>query len=189
MLRKLFLAVAVSIGLLGISAASVSAQNGSMQTNSGAVANMKLDRSIRRQILTLPYYGVFDAIGYQINGDTVTLSGYVTRPTTKRDAAEAVADIEGVRNVVNNIEVLPPSPSDDRIRNRLLQTFVNRGGGLYRYFMGANPAIRIIVNRGRISLEGYVDSRGDANLANILARSVPLTFGVTNNLKVINDAR
>lgn len=153
-----------------------------------AQSSGRLDRQIRREILTLPYYGVFDAIGYTVNGDTVTLNGFVVRPTTRSDAEESVADIDGVRRVVNNIEVLPLSPSDDRIRNRVLQT-LNRGAGLYRYFLGANPAIRIIVNRGRISLEGFVDSKGDSDRAYILTRGVPGTFGVTNNLRVIGRPR
>ncbi|HEX8638686.1 MAG TPA: BON domain-containing protein, partial [Pyrinomonadaceae bacterium] len=158
MLKNLFTFAFLTIGLFAVSADSAAAQQ---NNNSGGA---RIERQIRKEIMTLPYYGVFDVIGYQINGGTVTLSGSVVRPTTRRDAEESVRDIEGVRNVVNNIEVLPLSPSDDRIRTRLLQTFVNRGGSLYRYFMGANPGIRIIVNRGRVSLEGYVDSRGDANL-------------------------
>ena len=83
---------------------------------------------MRHEILSLPYYGVFDAIGYQISGDTVTLSGYVVRPITKSDTESAVKDIDGVGRVVNNIEVLPLSPNDDRIRRRVLQTLTTRGG-------------------------------------------------------------
>ncbi|MEO8650553.1 MAG: BON domain-containing protein, partial [Acidobacteriota bacterium] len=131
-----FLIVLAVLG--GFSAIKVSAQNS------------RLDRQVRHEILTLPYYGVFDAIGYELNGSTVTLSGYVVRPTTKRGAEESVEDIEGVSQVINRIEVLPLSPSDDRLRYRLLQTLSGGGGALYRYFMGANPAIRIIVNRGRV---------------------------------------
>ena len=148
-----------------------------------AQGNGRLDRQIRHEILMLPYYGVFDAIGYQINGRDVTLTGYVTRPSTARDAAESVADIEGIGRVTNNIQVLPPSPSDDRLRIALLRRLSNTGG-LYRYFLGANPGIRIIVNRSRVSLEGYVSNRGDANLAYITARGVPGSFAVTNNLVV-----
>lgn len=152
-------------------------------------ANARLERQVRKEILMLPYYGVFDAIGYSINGSTVTLTGYVVRPITKSDAQGVIADINGVERVVNNIEVLPLSPNDDRIRQRTLQTMVNRGGSLYRYFLGTNPSIRIIVNRGRIQLEGYVNNKGDYNLANILARGVSGTFGVTNNLKIADDER
>lgn len=175
MYRKLLLFVAAAI-VFSASAFNTPAQNS------------RLDRQIRREILTLPYYGVFDAIGYQLSGNTVTLSGYVVRPTTKRDAEAAVADVEGVDRVVNNIQALPLSPSDDRIRYRLLRALSN-SGSLYRYFLGANPGIRIIVNGGRVSLEGYVDSKGDANLAYITARGVPGTFAVTNNLKVLAEPR
>jgi hyperosmotically inducible protein len=165
----------------------VAAQSGFSQNGSGSFEKSRIERQIRKEVMTLPYYGVFDAIGYSLNGDTVTLNGYVTRPTTKRDAEEAVSDVSGVARVVNNIEVLPNSPSDDRLRTRLLQTFVNRGGGLYRYFMGANPPIRIIVKRSRVFLEGYADTRGDANTAYILARGVSGTLGVKNNLKILRD--
>ena len=149
----------------------------------------RIDRLVQKEILTLPYYGVFDAIGYSVNNGTVTLTGYVVRPNTKRDAEAAVRDVPGVTNVVNSIEVLPLSPSDDRIRQRILRTLSNQGGSLYRYFLGANPPIRIIVNRGRVSLEGYADNRADANRAYILARGVPGTFAVTNNLKVLEAPR
>lgn len=149
--------------------------------------NSRLDRQVRHEILMLPYYGVFDAIGYQMTGNDVTLTGYVTRPSTARDAAESVADIQGIGRVTNNIQVLPLSPSDDRLRIALLRRLSNTGG-LYRYFLGANPGIRIIVNRGRVSLEGYVSNKGDANLAYITARGVPGSFAVNNNLIVDNGS-
>lgn len=179
MLKKLFLLAVLFAGLFGTTNL-VSAQT---NQNSGA---SRLERQVRKEILTLPYYGVFDAIGYQINGSTVTLTGYVVRPITKSDAKGAIEDIAGVERVVNNIEVLPLSPNDDRIRQQTLRALANRGG-LYRYFLGANPAIRIIVNRGRIQLEGFVDNKGDYNLANITARGIPGAFGVTNNLRVVRD--
>src|SRR5262245_43809323 len=130
--RKLFLLFTLVFLLYGISSVSVLSQT----------PNPRLERQIRREILTLPFYDVFDIIGFAINGDTVTLTGYVTRPTTSRGAEASVADLEGVAKVINNIEVLPLSPSDDRIRRRVLQTLVNRGGSLYRYFLGTNSSIR-----------------------------------------------
>lgn len=181
MLKKLFLSLILFVGLFGVTAGSAAAQ-------SERTATARLERQVRREILMLPYYGVFDAIGYSINGSTVTLTGYVVRPITKSDAQGVVEDIAGVERVINNIEVLPLSPNDDRIRQRTLQALANRGS-LYRYFLGANPSIRIIVNRGRIRLEGFVDNKGDYNLANITARGIPGVFGVTNNLKIDDDAR
>lgn len=177
MLRKYLLLAALAAGLFIGFAPETKAQN-----------TGKLDRQIRKEILALPYYNVFDAIGYELENGVVTLNGYVVRPTTKKDAGESIADLDGVSRVVNNIVVLPPSPSDDRIRQRVLQTLANRGG-LYRYFMGTNPSIRIIVNRGRVSLEGFADTRGDSNLAYVLTRGVSGTFGVTNNLRVLKDER
>lgn len=178
MFKKYFLFFAMLVGSFFVFSEGASAQTSS-----------RLDRQIRKEILTLPYYNVFDAIGYELNGDTVTLNGYVVRPSTSKDAEESIGDIDGVRRVVNNIVVLPLSLSDDRIRQRTLQTLVSRGGSLYRYFMGTNPSIRIIVNRGRVSLEGYVNTKGDSNLAYVLTRGVSGTFGVTNNLKILNDDR
>lgn len=183
MFRKLFLLCVLAIGLIGVSANSAAAQ---MNMYGG---NSKIERQVRHEILSLPYYGVFDAIGYKISGDTVTLTGYAVRPITKSDAEGAVGDIAGVSKVVNNIEVLPPSPIDDRIRRRALQTLTSQGGSLYYYFTGTNPSIRIIVKNGRIILEGYVDNKADSDLANILAKGIPGTFGVTNDLQITADKR
>ena len=76
----------------------------------------RLVREVRHELVMLPFYGVFDNLAYRVDGPTVTLLGQVTRPTTKSDAEKAVKTIEGVEKVVNNIEVLPVSPNDDRIR-------------------------------------------------------------------------
>ena len=183
MFKKLFLLSVLAIGFVGVSATAATAQ---MNMYSG---NSRIERKVRSEILSLPYYGVFDAIGYQLNGDTITLSGYVVRPITKSDAENVIKDIDGVSRVVNNIEVLPLSPNDDRIRRRVLQTLTSRGGSLFYYFTGTNPPIRIIVDNGRVTLEGYVDNKADSNLANILTKGVSGTFGVTNNLQVVNQAR
>lgn len=138
---------------------------------------------IRKELVTLPYYGVFDNLAYQVDGDTVTLSGQVVRPMTRKDAERRVARIEGVRRVVNNIEVLPVSQFDDSIRVRAYRA-VFRSGSLYRYAMGANPSIHIVVSRGRVTLEGVVSSRMDSQLAYMAARGVSGVFSVTNNLRV-----
>ena len=140
-------------------------------------------KQIRKKLVTLPYYGVFDNLGFEIEGDTVTLYGQVVRPSTRKDAERRVAKIEGVERVINNIEVLPLSSFDDRIRVRTLRAIANRGG-LFRYFQGANPSIHIIVNRGRVTLEGVVSSRMDSQLAYSAANGVFGVFAVTNNLRV-----
>jgi hyperosmotically inducible protein len=147
-----------------------------------------LENQVRKQLVKLPWVGVFDNLAFKVNGDAVTLYGQVVRPTTRTDAERRVAKIEGVRNVINNIEVLPLSRFDDEIRYRTVNGISNYGS-LYRYFLGANPSLRVIVNRGNITLEGMVANRTDANLAYIAARQVPGAFSVTNNLQVERDTR
>lgn len=143
----------------------------------------QLQRKVRRELVTLPYYGVFDNLEYSINGGTVTLSGQVVRPTTRSDAEGRVKRIKGVTRVVNNIEVLPLSRFDDDIRRATFRS-VSRMGGLYRYLQGTNPSLHIIVERGHVTLEGVVSGSGDRNLAYMAANRVPGVFSVTNNLKV-----
>jgi len=138
---------------------------------------------VRKELVTLPYYGVFDNLEYQVEGGTVTLYGQVVKPITRQDAERRVARIEGVDRVVNNIEVLPLSGLDDSIRARAYRT-VFRSGGLYRYAMGANPSIHIVVKNGKVTLEGVVSNEMDSRLANIAAGSVSGVFSVTNNLRI-----
>ncbi|HEV7857179.1 MAG TPA: BON domain-containing protein [Pyrinomonadaceae bacterium] len=150
----------------------------------------QITKQVRHELLKLPYYGVFDNLAYKVEGDTVTLYGQVVRPTTRKDAARNVARIPGVARVINQIEVLPLSGFDDSIRARAYRA-VFRSGGLYRYAMGSNPSIHIIVNRGNVSLEGVVGNRMDSQLAYMALRGVPGVFNVTNNLQVEgeNDPR
>ena len=138
---------------------------------------------VHKELVTLPYYGVFDNLAYKVEGDTVTLYGQVRNPTTRHDAERRVARIEGVNHVINQIEVLPVSGFDDSTRARVYRA-VFRTGGLYRYAMGANPSIHIIVKNGRVSLEGVVSNQMDSQLAYMAARGVPGVFSVTNNLRV-----
>jgi hyperosmotically inducible protein len=145
--------------------------------------NANLIREVRHQLVMLPYYSVFDNLTYSVEGDKVNLSGQVTRPTLKSDAENAVKSIEGVGRVVNNIEVLPPSPMDDDIR-RAVYRAIYGDAGLQRYSLQAVPSIHIIVKNGNVTLEGVADSEADKNLANIRASTVPNVFSVKNNLVV-----
>ena len=174
--RKL-IALVMALGL----AASVAV---AAPGNSGASGSDEVvAKQIRKKLVTLPYYGVFDNLGFEIEGSTVTLYGQVVRASTRKDAERRVSKIEGVERVINNIEVLPLSGFDDRIRARTLRA-VARTGGLFRYFQGVNPSIHIIVKGGRITLEGVVSSKSDSQLAYLAARGVPESFSVTNNLRV-----
>ena len=145
--------------------------------------NPQLARKVRHELVTLPYYGVFDNPAYSINGGTVTLYGQVVRASTRSDAAGRVKRIAGVTRVVNNIKVLPLSGIDDSIRARTYRS-IARTGGLYRYLQGGNPSLHIVVDRGHVTLEGVVSGSGDRNLAYIAANRVPGVFSVTNNLRI-----
>lgn len=153
------------------------------RSRSIAVNNPLLSRRVRHELVTLPYYGVFDNLGYSINGSTVVLYGEVVRPTTRSSAENRVKRLAGVSRVVNNIKVLPLSGFDDNIRVATYRSLA-RTGGLYRYLQGANPSIHIVVDRGHVTLEGVVSNNGDRTLANMAARQVPGTFSVTNNLRI-----
>jgi hyperosmotically inducible protein len=142
-------------------------------------------REIRHELVMLPYYGVFDNLAYKVDGYNVTLMGQVTRPTLKSSAERVVRDIEGVQNVTNNIEVLPVSPNDDRIRLAAYRAIYGHTA-LNRYALNAVPPIHIIVKNGQITLEGVVANESDKNIAGIQANGVQGAFSVTNNLRVEN---
>jgi hyperosmotically inducible periplasmic protein len=169
----------------------------------------KVANQIRKSLVTLNNFGVFDYLSFGLapgaNGYKVTLKGYASRPTLKDSAERVVKKLEHVESVDNQIEVLPLSPNDDRIRtaayakiygNPVLSRYnPNRGVPIYgirtRAFVGITNdpplgphPIHIIVKNGNIILEGVVDNEGDKNIAGIQANTVPGAFSVTNNLVV-----
>ena len=166
---------------------------------------------IRSQLLRLPYYGVFDFLAFSYDRGTVTLGGYAYHPALKTDAERAVKRVARVDQVINQIEELPVSPSDDELRWRTYYAiysdpFLSRyapGGGLLwghlhrvprtlfgsaARFPGEQPVgnypIAIVVKRGHITLMGIVDSESDKTMAGMRAREVPGSFGVENELTV-----
>lgn len=163
--------------------------NVSSQTSHvGETLQQTVERKIFKEIIKLPYYGVFDYIGYKLDGETVTLFGKVTVARNKKDAEYAVKKINGVQQIINDIEILPLSGFDNSIRINLLRTFANRTGSFFRYLQEPNPSVRIIVNGGHVTLEGYVANRGDYNTMNILANGIADVFSVKNNLIVEKEA-
>jgi hyperosmotically inducible protein len=131
----------------------------------------------------LPYYGVFDNLVYKVDGYTVTLMGQVSRPTLKSDAENVVKKIEGVEHVKNEIEVLPVSPNDNRIRRGVFRAIYS-DPTMDRYAIQAIPPIHIIVKNGNVALEGVVATEADKNIAGIRANGVSGVFSLVNNLRV-----
>ena len=174
----------------------------------------QLANLVRKRIVTLNNYGVFDSINFGIQpgaaGYKVVLKGSASRPTLKKSAENVVARIEAVESVINEIEVLPTSGQDENIR---LQAYAriyghtslsrynpNRGTPVYglrrRAFMGISQdppigphPIHIVVKSGDITLEGAVDTDMDKQIAGVQANSVSGAFSVTNNLDVLRPSK
>ena len=143
----------------------------------------RISREVRHELVMLPYYSVFDNLAYRVDGTRVTLFGQVTRPTLLSDAENVVKKIEAVTGVTNEIEVLPVSPNDSRLRRALFQAIYSKPA-LQRYAVGAVPPIHIIVKNGNVTLVGAVANEMDKNVAGIAANGVPGVFSVTNDLAV-----
>jgi len=146
----------------------------------------RVTREVRHELVMIPQLSIFDNLSYKVDGGTVTLLGQVRNPVIKDSAERAVKGIEGVQRVDNQIEVLPLSSNDDRIRHQVARAIFN-DSRLFPYSLGAVPPIHIIVKGGHVSLEGVVDSQADKNVAGIRANGVPGVFSVTNNLQVENS--
>ena len=145
----------------------------------------RIMRKVRHELVTLPFYDVFDWLEGEVRADgTVVLRGQVVRPTVKSDAEARVRDIERVVRVVNEIEVLPVSPNDDRLRADLYRAIYNVDSPLFRYATRAVPPIHLIVKNGRATLKGVVATEMESQLAYTAARGVPGVFEVTNELRV-----
>lgn len=171
--------VAVLIaGLLDLPFALASTQSAGNERNQDRVS-----REVFHELVMLPQLTIFDNLSYKVDGGKVTLLGQVRNAVLKDEATSVVKKIEGVDSVNNQIEILPPSPSDDRIRRQVARAIFN-DDGLFPYSMGSVPPIHIIVKGGRVALEGAVNSQGDKDRAGLRANGVPGVFEVKNNLKV-----
>ena len=180
MLRNMTLTLAGALLFLPVA-------QGAISTTQGKAGLSKIENEVRRELVMLPWYGVFDNFEFQVSEDGrhVILSGHVTRPTLRSSAENVVKRIEGVERVTNNIEVLPLSPMDDRTRLAVARAIFG-DSVLSRYSWGANPPIHIIVKNGHVTLEGVVANETDKNIANIRANGVFGVFSVTNDLRVEN---
>ena len=144
----------------------------------------RVETEVRHELMTLPYYGIFDNLAFRVEpGGIVRLLGQVVRPTLKSDAEGRLKGIPGIEKVINDIEVLPVSSNDDRIRLDIARN-IYRTDTLERYGFQVNPSIHIIVKNGNVVLEGVVDSEGDKTVAGFKAREVGGVFDVKNNLTV-----
>ena len=204
--RALMSAVAGIFSFVLLAPSALSQDQGA-SSDASQQAVLQLAQEVRKQIVTLPQYGVFDNIHFAIQGtDTVILRGQASRPALKSGIENTVKKIKGVKNVTNEIEVLPLSNNDDNLRAAVyrsiysypaLQKYTsNRGGGsrmpsVARAAGGITNdppigyhAIHIIVKNGNVTLVGAVDSDSDLAMAGMRANTVPGVFSVENQLEV-----
>lgn len=173
-----------SLAMILASGAGVSAAASKAQAQRDpAHEQAYLVKEVHHQLAMLPYLTLFDNLAYRVDGTKVTLMGQVVRPSLKPDSERAVKSIEGVTEVDNQIQVLPPSPMDDGIRRAEYRAIYGYAG-LWRYAMGALPPVHIVVDGGHVTLDGVVDNEADKNLIELRAKTVPNVFSVTNDLQV-----
>lgn len=147
--------------------------------------DLEIFRDVSRQVLHYPHFTIFDSIHAQVEDGLVTLTGKVTMPYKRDDIANRVARISGVTEVRNDVAVLPVSPYDDELRVRISRAIYGNSN-FWTYGAMANPPIHIIVEHGRVTLEGVVSNNIDRMLARSLASSFG-AFSITNNLKTDHE--
>ena len=188
-MKKLLGCLLAGAMCIGTSAIGLCQEPGS---NSGATAQGttgparmqdRISREVFHELVTLPQLTIFDNLQYKVDGSKVTLMGQVRDAILKDSAEKSVKHIEGVDSVNNQIEILPTSSNDDRIRRDVARALFN-DERLFRYSMGSLPPIHIIVKNGHVTLEGVVNSQADKDAANIRANGVPGVFSVDNHLQV-----
>jgi BON domain len=166
-----------------------SRQNPSSNTQHQYNTEVALIKEVRHVLELQPFYTVFDNLEFKVNGEEVTLMGQVVNPALKPDAASAVKKIEGVTSVKNEIQVLPPSPGDRRLRFALYRAIYS-APGFEKYAIQAVPPIHIIVDLGHVTLTGVVDNQMDKTLVVTRANSVPGTVGkITDDIRIENSTR
>ncbi len=184
--RALVIFFTISVFASGVTCNAFGAST--TKANPQGALSARVIRQVRHELVTLPYYGVFDWLQFEVRPEnTVVLRGEVVKPTTKSDAEARVKDVDGVSKVVNEIEILPLSPQDDRLRRAVYRKLYGYDSPLFRYAVQSIPSIHIIIKNGHATLKGVVANKGDAQLAYIRARSVPGLFNVKTELQLENE--
>jgi hyperosmotically inducible protein len=149
--------------------------------------DLQVFNDIADQVNRYTQLTIFDSISASVDNGRVVLSGWVTMPYKRDDLERRVRKVEGIAAIDNKIGVLPVSQWDDQLRFRIARAIYGHSS-FWNYAMMANPPIRVVVNRGRVTLEGVVQS----NVERMLARSLASGFGefdVKNELKTDAEVR
>lgn len=145
-------------------------------------------RDVQQRVLQYPNFSIFDSVKARLDdGGVLTLTGKVTMPFKRNDISARVARVDGIQQVINEIDVLPVSQFDDSLRWRIAQAIYSNLN-FQPFAAMANPPIHVIVENGRVTLEGVVRSNVDRMLARSLVIGFP-AFQVTNDLKTDAEMR
>jgi hyperosmotically inducible periplasmic protein len=143
--------------------------------------DLQVFNDISKTVNQYAFFTIFDDVNANVENGTVTLTGKVTMPYKRNEIEKRIAKVDGVQQLVNHLEVLPVSTFDDQLRYRIARS-IYRNSNFWNYAIMANPPIHIIVEHGRVTLTGVVNS----NVDRMLARSLATQFGamsVKNELK------
>ena len=153
------------------------------------VASNISDRQLQQKLANklrydrVGYGNAFNFLALDVQNGVVNVNGAV-RDYPARDSAMAIlGSTPGVKEVVDNIKVLPTSMMDDDLRLRVARAIYGNGV-LSKYASDPQKPIRIIVENGHVTLYGTVDSKLDKQLAGMQANSVPNVFSVDDRLVV-----
>ena len=173
-LKKVLLAAMLAVGVAGAATKAVPAND------------TELADRIGHEIRMYTRYTIWDNINVRVQDGHVELTGQVSQPFKKEDLGRIVKSVPGVASFTNGLDVLPLSPFDDRLRIQVARA-VYGNPVLSRYALQAVGPIHIIVDNGRVTLEGVVNSEMEKQVAGMQASSAGLSFGpVVNNLRVEN---
>lgn len=150
--------------------------------------NLQMFNDVSKQVVSYAYFGIFDTVHARVHDGVVTLTGKVTMPFKADEIAQRVAKVEGVTQVRNRIEALPVSQFDSSLRRQIASAIYSHPA-LAQYGLGPNPSIHVIVERGRVVLDGVVNNDADR----IIARTVASSFGsfgtVKNELQTSDEVK
>lgn len=175
--------------ILGAALLSAALMFGATKTNKPEPGSDEaIAAQVRHEVVTYPWYTIWDDISFRVSNGHVDLIGAVNQPFKKDDIERMVRDVPGVTGISDTIKVLPLSNLDDRLRIQVARA-IYRDPVLTRYAMEPLPTIHIIVENGHVTLNGVVSTPMEKQVAGIRASSAGLSFGpVVNNLQVENPS-